>query len=247
MASTESMHLSVIVPAFNEAERITPTLRAISAWLTAQSYPSEILVVDDGSTDATCAVVRALISELPAISLIESTPNRGKGFAVRVGMLAARGAVRLYMDADNATPISELPKLARELERGSDIAIGSRRAQGGAQVIEQPWYRRAWSRVANHVVQAVLLDGIADTQCGFKLFTRTATEAIFSRTKTFGWGFDLEVLVLARKLGFSIVERGVEWSDDRRSRIHPLRDAIRITGELLQVRRALRRGDYDLR
>ncbi len=236
--------LSVVVPAYNEAERIAPTLRSIAAWLAQRTEPSEIIVVDDGSTDPTCEVVMALA--IPTLTLIASTPNRGKGHVVKRGMLAARGALRLYMDADNATPISELVPLLAAIERGAAVAIGSRRARGAQLRVAQPWFRRAWSHVANRVVQAVLLDGITDTQCGFKLFTAAATEAVFARVRTPGWGFDLEALVIARKLGFSIAEEGVTWTDDRRSRIHPLRDAVRITGELISIRRAMSRGDYDV-
>ena len=199
-----------------------------------------MIVVDDGSTDDTRRVV-----EHHPVRLIASSPNRGKGHAVRRGMLAARGALRLYMDADNATPICELPKLVAAIEGGAAVAIGSRRSLGGRQQVQQPWYRRAWSTAANRVVQALLLDGIRDTQCGFKLFTAAAADAIFERVRTPGWGFDLEVLAIARALGYAIDERGVAWSDDRRSRIRPVRDAIGITREMLAIRRALARGDYD--
>lgn len=233
----------MVIPAYNEAERIGPTLRAVDRWLVAQPYTSEVIVVDDGSIDATTSVVERL--ELPAIQLIASTPNRGKGHVVRRGMLAARGELRLYMDADNATPISELPKLVAAVEHGADIAIGSRRAPGGVQRVRQPWYRRAWSSVANRVVRGLLVEGIRDTQCGFKLFTAEAADAIFARVRVPGWGFDLEVLAIARKLGFGIEECGVAWSDDRRSRIRPVRDAIAITREMLAIRRAVARGDYD--
>jgi len=241
-----SVHLSVIIPAYNEAERITPTLRSVHAWLSVQPFTSEILVVDDGSRDDTRAVVNGLRFEIPNLALIESSPNRGKGHVVRLGMMTARGAYRLFMDADNSTPISELPKLLAETARGFDVSIGSRRAPGARQTVKPPWYRRAWSRIANRVVQAGLLDGIRDTQCGFKLFTRAAAEAVFSRTRTAGWGFDLEVLALARKMGYPIAEIAVEWQDDRRTKINPIRDAIRITGEFLRIRRAFRRGEYDL-
>lgn len=242
-----SVHLSVVIPAYNEAQRIIPTLRSVHAWLSTQSFSSEILVVDDGSRDDTRQVVGALAaSEIPNLAVIESFPNRGKGHVVRLGMLTARGQLRLFMDADNSTPISELPKLLARIESGSDVAIGSRRAPGANQSIKPPWYRRAWSRIANRVVRAGLVEGILDTQCGFKLFTAAAAETVFSRTRTAGWGFDLEVLALARKIGFGIAEVAVEWQDDRRTKINPIRDAFRITGEFLKIRRAFRRGEYDL-
>ena len=239
-------YLSIIVPAYNEAERITPTLRAVQAWVAAERVAAEILVVDDGSRDGTRDVVRALARELPDLRLIESWPNHGKGHVVRAGMLTARGTLRLFMDADNSTPISELPRLLDRIAAGAHVAIGSRRAPGAVQQIKPPWYRRAWSRLANRVVQAGLLDGIRDTQCGFKLFTAEAAEAIFARVKTTGWGFDLEALALARRLGYRTDEVAVAWTDDPRSKIHPLRDAWRITREFLRIRRAFRRGEYAL-
>jgi dolichyl-phosphate beta-glucosyltransferase len=239
--------LSIIVPAYNEAERITPTLRAVGAWLAQQGISGEILTVDDGSTDATRDVVRALSREIPNLTLVECSPNRGKGYVVRCGMLAARGSRRLYMDADNATPISELPGLMTALDRGADVAFGSRRAPGARRVVDQPWLRRACSLAAHRAIRAVLLEGISDTQCGFKLFTASAADKIFEGVRTYGWGFDVEVLVLARKLGMTIAERGVTWSDDRRSRLRPLRDSIQIARDVLRISLAQRRGDYDRR
>ncbi len=239
-------YLSVVIPAYNEAERITPTLRATSAWLEQQGFTYEILVVNDGSRDNTSEVVAALAHELPYLALIDSFPNRGKGHVVRTGMLTARGQLRLFMDADNSTPISELPKLATAIDEGNGVAIGSRRAPGARTTVKPPWYRRAWSRIANRVVQAGLLDGIRDTQCGFKLFTAEAAEACFARAKFTGWAFDLEVLALARRMGYGIAELAVEWQDDARTKISPIRDAIRITREFLKIRRAFRRGEYDL-
>jgi glycosyltransferase involved in cell wall biosynthesis len=244
-------YLSVVIPAYNEAARIGPTLRATVDWLSEQALLAEVLVVDDGSTDDTGGVVRALADELRRpevrVELIESHPNRGKGHVVRAGMLTARGRLRLFMDADNSTPIHELPKLLDQIALGADVAIGSRRAAGATIANRPPWYRRAWSRLANRVVQAGLLTGIQDTQCGFKLFTAIAAERVFRRATTPGWAFDLEVLALARRLGHRIDEVAVHWSDDRRTRIRPLRDAIRITREFLRIRRAFRRGAYDLR
>jgi glycosyltransferase involved in cell wall biosynthesis len=238
--------LSVIIPAFNEQERIGPTLDHTANWLCAHTNAFEIIVVDDGSTDKTCTVVRRFMQSHRGLNmrLIESTPNRGKGHVVRVGMLAARGKLRLFMDADNSTPISQLPGLLTPMRDGAQIAIGSRRAAGASTDLKQPLYRRLWSRLANRVIQAGLLPGIRDTQCGFKLFSAEAAKKLFELARTDGWGFDLEVLALAKKLGYSIAEVPVSWTDDRRTRIHPLRDAWRITREYLRIRRAIRDGSH---
>jgi glycosyltransferase involved in cell wall biosynthesis len=239
--SDERPSLSVVIPAYNEAQRIAPTLRDVAGWLGRHGVSAEIIVVDDGSRDDTVALVQRLGAELGGVRVIASTPNRGKGHAVRLGMLAARGELRLYMDADNATPISELPRLVVKIDAGADVAIGSRRAPGAVQARPAPWYRRLWSRLANRVVQAGLLGGIRDTQCGFKLLTARAATEVFSRVTTTGWGFDLEALALARRLGLRIDEVAVTWSDDPRSRISPIKDAIRITREFLRIRRQMRR------
>ena len=227
--------LSVIIPAYNEAHRIGPTLRAVTAWLAANRVDAEVLVVDDGSRDATVAVARAV----PGVTVVETSPNRGKGHAVRTGMLTARGELRLFMDADNATPMSELPLLRARLADGADIAIGSRRAAGARTLAPAPLYRRLWSRLANKVIRGSLTPGILDTQCGFKLFTAEAAVAVFSVTVTDGWSFDLEVLARARRLGHRIDEVAVTWTDDPRSKISPLRDAIAVTREFLRIRRLL--------
>ncbi|MBI4509782.1 MAG: glycosyltransferase family 2 protein [Deltaproteobacteria bacterium] len=234
--------LSVIIPAFNEAERIGPTLIATRAWLAAQDFSSEILVVDDGSSDETAKVVGALANtkDLPSITLVGSFPNRGKGHAVKLGMLAARGDLRLFMDADGAVAITELPRLLERIRGVASIAIGSRRAPGASAAVKPPWYRRAWSRVANRIVRLGLLDGIQDTQCGFKLFRGEEAEALFRRVSTTGWGFDLEVLVVARELGLSIAEVPVAYRHDPRSRIRPWRDLWKIFNEFLRIRRAHR-------
>ncbi len=236
--------LSVVIPAFNEAERIGPTLRAIGAWRSAQSFEVEVVVVDDGSTDETVAVAEGLSREVGGLRILTGEPNHGKGHAVARGMRAARGRVRLFLDADGSTPIEEAGRLLEAIREGSDVAIGSRRAPGAATTLKQPWYRRLWSVLANRVVQAGLLDGIHDTQCGFKAFSARAASAVFGRVRTSGWGFDLEALAIARRLGFSITELPVRWHDDRRSRVK-LADAWRITREFLRIRRAVLSGAYD--
>lgn len=240
-ARARTPQLSVIIPAYNEEQRLLPTLTAVHGWLAARPGRHEILVVDDGSDDDTGQVVRAFLVRHPRapLRLITSARNQGKGHAVRAGMLAARGALRLFMDADNATPISELPRLLAAVEAGARIAIGSRRAAGAELRRRQPWFRRAWSALANRVVRAGLVQGIRDTQCGFKLFDADAAAAVFGPLRTRGWGFDLEVLALAQRQGLAIAEVPVCWTDDRRTRVHPLRDALRITGEFLRIRKML--------
>ena len=240
--------LSVVIPAYDEAERIAPTLRAVSAWCgAAPRFPSyEILVVDDGSTDRTADVVRMLAGELPSLRLIESSPNRGKGYAVRVGMLQARGTIRAFMDADHSIPVTQLPLLLERIQAGADVAIASRHAPGAVSEGQTPWYRRAWSRLANRVVRAGLVDGIHDTQCGMKAFTASAADVIFRQARCSGWAFDVEVLALARALGLTIAECGVVVRDDPRSRVRPLRDALSVTWDFARIRGAFRRHEYDL-
>jgi glycosyltransferase involved in cell wall biosynthesis len=238
--------LSVVIPAYNEAERISPTLHEVCRWL-GSGFPShEILVVDDGSTDGTSRVVGDAARSLPAVRLLAGGKNRGKGHAVRTGMLAARGRTRLFLDADHSVSIAQLPGLLDALAAGADVAIGSRWVAGASTPLKAPWYRRAWGRLGNRVVRAGLLGGIADTQCGFKVFTAEAADAIFSRAKFCGWGFDIEVLALARALGFAVVECPVEVRDDRRSRVRPIRDAVGITVEFARIRSAFANREYDL-
>jgi dolichyl-phosphate beta-glucosyltransferase len=237
--------LSVIIPAYNEEKRLEPTLRELHAFLAPSGLCYEIIVVDDGSSDGTVALCERVAADMPALQCIACRPNRGKGHAVRTGMLAARGAVRLMCDADGSTPASEMPRLINRIWMGkADIAIGSRYAAGRALGRKQPLYRRLWSRAANQVVQRALVGGIRDTQCGFKVFSARAAEAIFGVTRIDGWAFDLEALTLARRMGFVVEEIAVFWSDDPRSRINPLRDAWNVFREMLIIRGNLRRGVY---
>ncbi|MDQ2770608.1 MAG: glycosyltransferase family 2 protein [Bacteroidota bacterium] len=230
------MELSLIIPAFNEAQRIGPTLRRAHRFLATRPARFEILVVDDGSTDDTVAVVTALASELPGVRVLCSPANRGKGHAVRLGMRAATGHIRLFSDADGSTPIEELDPLLQALAEGVDVAIGSRYLVASRVTRPQPWFRRAWSRLANRVVQRMLLPGVADTHCGFKAFTATAAERIFGACTVDGWSFDLEVLARARALGFRIREVPVRWENDERSkaRLRQLPQELRCVYRLRQ-------------
>jgi glycosyltransferase involved in cell wall biosynthesis len=213
------MEISVIFPAYNETQRIGPVLRSFSNYLATHYNSFELIVVDDGSTDGTSQFVKDLRHEIPALHVLTLPQNRGKGHAVRVGMLMAKGKIRLFSDADGSTPAEEIGKLLKPLlADDADISIGSRYTHGSEVSRAQPLFRRVWSRLANGVVQMVLLPGIADMHCGFKAFSEKAVIEIFPSCNIDGWSFDLEVLALARKRGLRIKEVPVKWANDDRSR-----------------------------
>lgn len=239
------MELSVIIPAFNEEKRIAPTLQAIDAFLANKGLRYEILVVDDGSSDQTVALVERMAENMPALRCLATSRNRGKGHAVRAGMLASTGEVRIMCDADGSMPPEEMPKLLLPIFAGdADVAIGSRYAEGASTDMQQPGWRVAWSRLANRIIQRSLVAGIEDTQCGFKAFSAASAQAVFSRATIDGWAFDLEALALAKRMGYRISEHGVAWTDDERSRVSPVRDFIKVVREFWTIRGNLRRGYY---
>lgn len=210
------MRLSVVIPAYNEALRLPATLARVGAHLAGRGVPHEIVVVDDGSSDATAEVARAAGE---TVRVLRHEPNRGKGYAVRRGMLAAVGERRLMTDADLSTPIEELAKLEAAIDRGFDVAIGSRAVAGATIEVHQPAYREAMGRLFNVLVQALLLPGLADTQCGFKLFTAGAAEAAFGACRLDGFSFDAEALYVARRRGLRIAEVPVVWRNDAATRV----------------------------
>lgn len=211
--------LSIIFPAYNEAERISPTLRLFNQYLETKGMTYEILVVDDGSTDNTVALVQSLRAEIPTLEVVAMPQNKGKGWAVRTGMLQAQGKIRLFSDADGSTPVEEIDKLLAPLLAGSaDIAIGSRYLDGAEIAKAQPKFRVVWSRLANQVVQKILLPGIVDPHCGFKAFTAAAAEKVFPLCQVNEWSFDLEVLALARSFNLQLAEIPVKWANDERSK-----------------------------
>ncbi len=234
--SPASCDLSIVIPAYNEEHEIVSTVRACVAYCAQRGMRAEIIVVDDGSTDTTAQRVKAL--SLPIVKLISRASNRGKGASVREGMLTSRGTHALFMDADLATPIEELDRFLPLIHNGADIVIGSRYLKESAIIRKQPWYRALLGRVGNLVIQLVLLEHISDTQCGFKLFTREAARALFSKQKIDGWGFDTEILALAQHMGFSIKEMPVRWHDStaRKSRFRPIKDAHRTLRELVIIK-----------
>ncbi|MDI6794276.1 MAG: glycosyltransferase family 2 protein, partial [bacterium] len=228
-------YLSVVIPAFNEKRRIVPTLRKIRRYLETQGFLYEIIVVDDGSTDGMAAAIKKE-QEGRHLRLLKNDINRGKGYSVRKGMLAASGELILFSDADLSTPIEEVEKLLQYLANGRDIAIGSRALSESKLIVPQNWCRQTAGRTFNLLVQTLALRGIKDTQCGFKLFTRRAARMIFSRQRFDGFGFDVEVLYLGKKLGFKIAEVPVKWLNSPGSKVHILNDSTKMFLDLFRLR-----------
>lgn len=235
----------MIIPAYNEERRLSDSLRQVSAYLRQQPYTSEIWVVDDGSQDSTAQAVESIQAELPEVSLIR-TPHRGKGHAVKTGMLAGRGDFLFSCDADLSMPIHELEKFLPPVLDSVDVAIGSREA-AGARRFEEPAYRHLMGRVFNWIVKLVAVRGIEDTQCGFKCFRRDAATQVFPYQIMHGFGFDVEVLFIARKRGFKIVEVPIHWYYSANSRVSPPRDSVGMLWEVLRVRWNDLRGRYEIR
>jgi len=233
--------LSVVIPAFNEAERLPPTLATIRRYLDEGGRPYEILVVDDGSRDAT--VERARQAGGPVVTVLSNEVNRGKGYSVRRGMLAARGDLRLMCDADLSTPIGEFPRLLARLDEGHDVAIGSRALPDSRVEVRQPLYRESMGRLYNRLVRLLLLSGLHDTQCGFKLFTAQAARASFEPARLDGFSSDVETLFIARRRGLRIAEVGVTWRNDAASRVGMGRGALAFF-DLLRIRANELRGRY---
>jgi dolichyl-phosphate beta-glucosyltransferase len=226
----------VVIPAYNEESRIGATLQRMLAYFDSQDFEAEILVVDDGSSDATQEVVRQTAGEHPNVRILHYDGNRGKGFAVRYGMTRAQGNFVLFSDADESTPIREVEKLLAALRGGADVAIGSRDVAGSNLTRHQSALREAGGKLFNRFVQMLAVPGIHDTQCGFKLFTRAAAENIFSRCQIDNFSFDVEALYLARLLGYAIAEVGVEWHHCEGSKVSYVRDSVRMLGTLFRIR-----------
>jgi len=235
--------LSVVVPAYNEAGRLGESLVALRDGLTAQSRPWEIVVANDGSADETAAIADAFAATEPRVRVLH-LPHRGKGSAVKAGLLAARGTHCFMCDADLSMPVSGIAAFFEPALGQYDVAIGTREGMA-ARRIGEPYLRHVMGRWFNAVVQWLALSGVNDSQCGFKMFTRSAVEKIFPLVTVDGWAFDLEVLVIARMHGLRVVEVPIEWHYRSLSRVRLLRDGAAMILELLRIRARARRGAYD--
>ena len=235
---------SIIIPAYNESARIRGTLDRVLAYTTERRWDAEIIVVNDGSRDDTAEVVREYAAVNSRLRLLENPGNRGKGYSVRNGMLHTRGEVLLFTDADLSSPIEEAEKLFAAIAAGADVAIGSRWLRSDLQSQRQPLYRQLFGRIFNLMLRITLGLTFRDTQCGFKAFTRRAAQTIFPLQTVERWGFDPELLYLAKKFGFKIAEVPVAWAHSEGTRISPLRDGIRMFAEMLKIRWNALTGKY---
>jgi dolichyl-phosphate beta-glucosyltransferase len=241
--------LTIIIPAYNEAQRLPDSLSRIAAYLRSQTFTTEILVVENRSTDETSAVVRDFANTVAAsdpftLELLHSAP--GKGAAVKTGMLVGKGDYLFICDADLSMPIEEVEKFLppQQEKNGFDVAIASREIAGAVRYNE-PFYRHLMGRVFNHVVQKLIMPGIEDTQCGFKMFTREAAAQVFPHQTIDGWGFDPEILYISRIRGLHLVEVPINWYYMTESRVNPILDTINMVREVLRIRVNGLRGIYE--
>jgi dolichyl-phosphate beta-glucosyltransferase len=235
--------LSIIIPAYNEAERIPLTLLDMDKRLAEAGFSYEILVVNDGSTDTTVDIVEKMTKAIPHLKLLNDKKNQGKGGVVRQGMLAAKGIYRIFSDADNSTSIDQFEKMLPFFKEGYEVVIGSRAARGAQLDPPQPFYKELLGRLSNLIIQLVNLPGIWDSQCGFKALTAEAAERIFSQTRINGWGFDIEVLALARSFGYRVKEVPVHWVNDLGSHVK-LSAYLKVFIENVKIRWWLMLGSY---
>ncbi len=236
---------SIVIPAYNEAARIARALDSVVACIRSRGWFAEVVVVDDGSRDETAPIVREFAINAPEVRLLQNPGNRGKGYSVRNGLLHSFGEVVMFTDADLSAPIEEAEGLFAAIREGADIAIGSRWLERARQTIRQPLYRQLFGRCFNAVTRMVMGLPFADTQCGFKAFTRAAAQTVFQLQTIDRWGFDPEILFIALKRGYRIVEVPVSWAHDERTRISYLKDGSHMLQEIAIVRWNALVGRYD--
>ncbi len=235
--------LSIVIPAYNEEQRLPETLREIHAFLKKQSYPAEVLVVENGSNDRTLAIAQEFNRSMPEVHA-HHCDRRGKGLAVIQGMLAAKGEYRFICDVDLSMPIETINQFLPPILADEAVAIASREAPG-AKRINEPEYRHIIGRAFNLMVRLIALPGLQDTQCGFKCFRADVVKKVFPRMTMQGWTFDVEALVIARRLGYKIVEVPIPWIYNPQSKIKVLRDSLNMARDLITIRWNALRGVYD--
>jgi dolichyl-phosphate beta-glucosyltransferase len=229
--------ISVVVPAYNEEKRIRLSVMEACSFLDNTPLDYEMIVVDDGSSDRTSDAVRDLASDTPNLKLVRYGKNRGKGYALRTGVLATKGDPVLVMDADLSTPMEEMWKLMPCLAEGrAHIAIGSRALALSDIIRKQPWWRQWMGKIFNHVVRILVIDGISDTQCGFKLFTGDVGRELFGRATVDRFAYDVEILALAARKGYTIAEVPIRWVNSPESKVNPVKDSLRMLVDLLRIR-----------
>lgn len=240
--SAHDPYLSIVIPAHNEEHRLPPSLAKIEAFLQTQPYSAEIIIVENGSHDRTVEVAQAYAAEHPFVKVM-SVQTRGKGLAVKAGMLAARGAYRFICDTDLSMPIEEISKFLPPQREGFDVLIGSREG-AGARRIGEPEYRHIMGRVLNSIVKLFAVRQFEDTQCGFKMFTAEAAEDLFQVQQMTGIGFDVELIFIALRRGYKIVDVPITWYFDPDSRMRLFQDSLHILLEIWQIRQNWRKGLY---
>jgi len=240
---SSSIAVSVVVAAYNEEARLEPTLRAMLGYFRSRALDVEVIVVDDGSSDGTTALVERLAGAMPELRAVRLAPNHGKGYAVRAGVGRARGALVLCADADGAAPIEEIERLEAALAAGADVAIGSRALGGEGVRVVARLHRRLIGRVFHQLVKLLAVRGFRDTQCGFKLFRAVAARDLFPRLRVDGFGYDVELLVLAQRRGYRVTEVPVNWRHQPGSHLRLVRDSLRMARDLWAIRARARRGD----
>jgi dolichyl-phosphate beta-glucosyltransferase len=241
---TEPLELSVVIPAYNEERRLPAYLVKILTYLEVQPFSFEVIIVDDGSQDGTVEMVERFTAENSKVHLIRLPQNRGKGYAVKTGMLKACGKLRLFADADGATPITELAGLKKAIEAGADAAVASRALHDESHIVQTKFHRKLMGIVFNFIVMTLTVKGINDTQCGFKLFSAEAANAVFPLQRIQDFGFDVEVLYICQKKGFRIVEVPVNWTDIPGTKVRLIRDSLRMFKDVVKIRMNDWRGAY---
>ncbi len=243
--TSNGVYLSVIIPVYNEAKRIEKTLRSVNEYLSKQTYNYEVLIINDGSTDETSKIVSDFVLRASNFKLLDNSSNRGKGWIVKQGMLAAQGDIGLFMDADNSTTIDQFETFVPYFKEGYDMVIGSRRITGSVIAVRQPLYRDFLGGVFRLIVKIIVPLGVTDSQAGFKAFSQRAVQTIFPQQTIWRWAFDVELLALARRAGLRIKEAPIRWVNDSESKVK-LKGMVAMLSEVLTVRWRLWSNRYKL-